>query len=209
MSGQVWKEMPGIISPLVLCSIIAVERDFRASREPNLLPVEAVMVWQKLPALLEKRQFCTASINTTSCAPGRCLLSLTLLAASNWRALLFMLTFDLLTTCLCNRGMWKWVSVCGEVEHLCEVWVLSSENVFGLWRKRVSRRTRRMWLIVQLFTALVSYEAVVRRSNQGVWTLFHVDGWICPTEASAAGACGARQPLTAICLQHHWRGQQV
>lgn len=36
MSGQVCIEMPGIISPLVLCSIIAVEQDLRASGEPNL-----------------------------------------------------------------------------------------------------------------------------------------------------------------------------
>lgn len=39
MSGQVWIEMAGIITALVLCSIMAAEQDLRASGEPNLLSV--------------------------------------------------------------------------------------------------------------------------------------------------------------------------
>ncbi len=112
MSGQVWIEMPGIMSPLVLRSIMAVERDFRASGG-----TQSSARWghNGLIKALEKRHFCTASINTTSCHPERCLRSLTLLAASDWRALLLMMaTFDLLVTCLCNGGMWKRASVGGE-----------------------------------------------------------------------------------------------
>lgn len=40
-----------------------------------------------------------------------------------------MLTFGLLTTCLC--GMWKRVSVCCEVEHLCEVKFSHPQKVSG------------------------------------------------------------------------------
>lgn len=40
VSGQVWVDMPAIISPPVPRRTMAAERDFRATGKPNLLPVQ-------------------------------------------------------------------------------------------------------------------------------------------------------------------------
>lgn len=112
-----------------------------------------------------------------SCTPRRCLLSLTLLAASDWRALLSMLTFDLLTTCLCSGGMWKWVSVCVE-RGRASLWSL---NVLDCGVNMSGRAAcTPMAIRVANCAAVLSYEAVVRFSSRDVWILFHVDAGSAP-----------------------------
>lgn len=176
MSGQVWIEMPGIVSLLVLCSIIAAVRDFRASGEPNLLPVEAIMAWQKLHALLEKRHFCTASINTPPALhEGVSFLSPCSLSQTGGHC------------CRC------WPLTCSRHAYAAEEcgneWVCVERGRASLWSLNVldcgvnmSGRAActPMAIRVANCAAVLSYEAVVRFSSRDVWILFHVDAGSAP-----------------------------
>lgn len=110
-SGQVWREMPGIVSPLHNCRCLArwnpISRLFWGcngpTKAPNAFP-------EKRP-LSRHQSVCPCTPLSPVWISGRCLLSL---ALPDWGPLLCTLTSYPLTTRLHNTGMWKrgWVSVC-------------------------------------------------------------------------------------------------
>lgn len=93
--------MPGIISPARSVQNNSCCRISDHLGEPNLVAVEAIMAPDKSSLLYrtEKplffRKAASIIIATSRCAPGRCLLSLTPPAASDWRALSLTLTLDI------------------------------------------------------------------------------------------------------------------